>query len=529
MADRDEKRLIIEASRFTGVNVIDDPITLDPSESPYCINMDITRAGQMITRYGYEKVCELEGTGGMAGLLPYYRTYDANSGDYLVFFFGGNAYYITNEDTTPVLIGSYGSELLTVRGTTYNNVLVFGNSHPSNVVQQFDGTSITPVPNNPPNGRIFGVYMNTLFIAGVDAAPYNVYYLNPDTQDSYSFLPIDIGDGQNVTALVGGQDKMTTFKDDSIHGINRQEIANFNLTIPQVMNMLSSKGGAYVTGSVQPVYGYMYFLAKNGFQTYGPSAESINANIPLPLSLKITPLIEQINFAYRDKASSAFFENEYKCAISVGPGGRENNYVFVYNESVKRRFQVDNFVVYKDIPIDQFAVFRNADGKDELYFSSNSAPIIYKFNKSFDDDGLGYERVWRSKTFQYGEKTTWEYLDLYGTKVLGGRIFLRVWADGTVVEDIEINDDNFQNGSNVDGLIGSNYIGNAYIGSGYYSDVASPMYKWKYRYYFAPQVRESYNMYFELYNTGAGEGWSLSKYKLVSIPLPDDPTYPYAN
>jgi hypothetical protein len=533
MADtvpKDEKREIIQADMFMGVNTLDDPITLDPSESPYSVNMDITKSGQMISRFGYEKVCELPGTGGMVGLLPYYRTYGGNEGDYLVFFYDGDAYYITNENTTPQLIGAYGNENGVVRGTTAINYLVFGNGASGNTPKKWDGTTLADLQNTPPNGRYFGTYANWLFVAGVASAPSTVYYPENETIDTnWEFFPVKEGDGQDVTSLVDGQNRLTVLKEDGIFGVDYSFDDTFNITAPRVQPDLSIRGGAYMPGSVQPVFGYFYFLARNGFQSYGPSSESIRSDLPLPLSLKITPTLKAINYLYRDQGSSAFFDEKYLCAAPVGPAATTNNFIFLYNESVKRRFQRDNWTIYKDLPVSQFSVFRNTEKKDELYFTSSSSPALYKFNNTFNDDGLGYERIWRSKTFQFGERTYWEYLDLYGSKTRGGTIYLRVWADGKITDNIAITDANLINNAEEGGLLGSEYVGDAYIGDGYYADTALPMYKWKKRFRFTGKVKESYNMYFELYNSAADEGWSLSKYKLVCIPQPDDPTYPYTD
>jgi len=522
---KNAKRQVVEVNTFMGTNVLDDPNTLDPSESPYIINMDITKSGQMISRYGYEKVCELEGTGGMNGLLPFYRTYDTNKGDYLVFIHKGNIYRVTNENFTPVSIGTHAGDNV-LRGITYNNVLAVGNGTPGTLMQMFDGNTMTDFSVDAPVGRYFGSYANWLFVTGVEGSPNTVYYPeNEQIDTNWEHFPVKEGDGDVLTGLFDGQNRLTLFKGDGTFGVNYGFDDEFNISSPRVMPDISYKGGAIIPGSIQMIYGYFYFLSRHGFQIFGPSSESLSADLPLPLSLKITPLIRQINIKFGDRGSSAFFDEKYLAACPVGPQASTSNYIFVYNESVKRRFGKDNFTVYKDIPVDQFAIFRNMEKKDELYFTCNYAPILYKFNQGFSDDGYGYERTWRSKTFQFGERTTWEYLDLYGYKTLGSTIYLTVNADGSESEAEEITDENLITEENGGGYIGDNYIGNEYIGDGYFSDNPTPLYRWRKRYRFTPNTKQSYNMYFQLSNNAVGEGWGLSSYKLVYIPEADDPAH----
>src|SRR5690606_20861365 len=78
MADKQQFE-VIDVQQFDGLNTLDDPAVLPPSESPYMVNMDITSNGSVQTRFGYEKAAEIAGVGGMKGALPYYRTYNDNS------------------------------------------------------------------------------------------------------------------------------------------------------------------------------------------------------------------------------------------------------------------------------------------------------------------------------------------------------------------------------------------------------------------------------------------------------------------
>ena len=106
----EDKLQVIEVKQFRGMNVVDDPITLDPSESPDMANLDITKNGALTTRFGYEEVADLTSAGGsgrMYGLMPYYNINGTYNGDYLVSFNNNKLFSIEYDDyANAVSVGS---------------------------------------------------------------------------------------------------------------------------------------------------------------------------------------------------------------------------------------------------------------------------------------------------------------------------------------------------------------------------------------------------------------------------------------
>jgi len=534
----EKKQKIIEGRSFRGLNVLDDPTALDPSESPYMPNMDITKDGRAQTRFGYEEVLDLSdgslgGSGRSYGLASYYATSGTYEGDYLLMWNNGKLFSVKDNDFDVADIrdeGAYGTDDGKVRGTTHNNVYVFGNGLAANTAKTFDGDATANL-----GGSLDPAYF-TSFQSRLFCSPKNsstAYYSDTNTTDtnlSSNFVVIADKNGEDVTGFVANSDFLQSFKEDSIHGINWSFDDNYNISVPKLQPIVNSQGGAYAPSSIQAVYGYTYYLSSKGFESYGATQESIRANIPLPLSLSVDPLIYQINFQKADEVDSAFFEGKYLCAAPIGGSQEVNNVVFVYNETVKRRFGVDNWSLYTGISVDSFAKYRDAQKREKLYFSSPYDEKIYRFNKTFSDNGYGYIRAWRSKTFQFGERTDWRYIDLEGDKVINGKMDVDLWVDGVLhtITDA-ITDDNFVIQSNGGGYLGDGYTGSLYYGDGQSSDGEVPMYKWRKRVRFPVTITEGYNMYFEIRNQEEAQGWALSRFRVNYAMNPDDPNYTYAD
>lgn len=522
----------IDVRQFKGLNTIDDPISLDPAESPYIVNMDITRTAAMQTRFGFELVSTLPVAGATRGMLPYYRTYGGTEGDYLIIFHSdGNAYYITNANTTPTLIGSYGIDDDTVRGTVFNNLAIFGNGNVANSVKKWDATTLSNLGGTPPAADVFGVFGKRLFCNDT-ASPSNISYSDvddPDTGLGTNFINVDVGTGSDVTALIANNDFLQVFKDNAIHGINFSFDSNYNMTVPQQQQIIQRGGGCYATGSAIPVYGYTYYLSNKGFESYGPSSDRVVADKPMPLSLKIDPTAQNINFLYRSDINAVFYNSKYMCSVPFA-NSSVNDYIFVYNENIKRRFGFDNWVIYTGVPALAFAIFRDANKKDVLYFVSHSEEKLYKFNNSFSDNGFGYDRIWKSKTFQFGERTVWKYLDIEGSITQNTTIYVDINTDGVQVSgsdgnQLHIDSSNLTLSATGEGYIGDNYIGDSYVGGGMAGNDTTPMYKFKKRIYFPDTVNYGYNMWFQLRNQVVGQGWKISRYRLVFSSDPEEPSY----
>lgn len=455
----------------------------------------------------------------------YYESY-RTSGDYLILHCAnGNSYYVTNDNFTPTSIGSWGDDNgAPVRGTTFLNYAIFsdGGYQIANHLKKWNVAAFSEI--DAPKSNIFGVLRKNLFVAGDPDDPSNVKYTDSDSLDGLTTNVITItnGDGWNVTALVPNADMLQTFKTDTINAINFSFDADYNITVPQQQPIISSQGGVWATGSAQPVYGYTYYMSKKGFEQYGPNPDKVIGNKPLPISLEIEPTFRNINLDAKNAIVSTFFDSKYYCAAALGAISTANA-VFVYNESVRRRFVRDNWTMYNDIPAAGFALFRNSQKIDELYFISAFEPKLFKFNNTFSDAGNAYNKAWSSKTYKFGERTEYRYLDLEGVMTIDAIIRVVITTDG-IQKEFQITKANLVTPALSGSYVGDSYVGGEYIGGGY-TGSAVPVYKFKKRIYLPQTINEGYSMNFVCSENQEGQGWGLNRYVLAYTQFPEEPTY----
>jgi len=660
MSKTGPKLQALQVDQFMGLNTLDDPKNIDPSYSPYMVNMDITSTGKLQTRYGYETFCTIGGaTGALSGLMPYYRTYDDNSavdqsqdpnhayantyttpvapvsetatnkcsftptktgilaiavyvvakgtgdwsltlhdasnnvlgsftfpnasltngawnyfavpytwtsgtlhfhvtstvadgtlkcntagdlstasfletystkGDYLIVFHKGTAYKVTNTNTTPSSIGTYGTvgtDTGQVRGVVHNNLAVFSDGYVANPGNYWNATTLSSLNSGTIYPKYFGQFNSRLWCSAAHSS--TAYYSDSATTDtnlSTNYITLGLGDGTDITAYVSANDKLQVLKENTIHAINFGYDSSYNIAAPKEQPIISSSGGAFAAGSTVPVYNYIYFLSKLGFQNYGNLEQGVQASLPLPMSFIIDNTVSQINFLLKDEISATFFGGKYLCSAPLGIS-TTNNYMFVYNEVVKRRYGNDNWTLYQGIPARQLAIFRDANLRDQLLFASAFEPTVYKFNTSFSDNGYGYDRIWRSKTFQFGERTRFYYIDIEGSKPINTEIDVTCTVDGIDTAPYTITDSNFISSTVGGGYIGDSYVGDTNVGGGYYGSETVPMYKFRARIRLPDEAVEGYSMYFQIQNNADNAGWRMTRFKVVYELLPEDPTYEY--
>ena len=470
-------------------------------------------------------------TADMETLQPWKEIY-RTSGEYLLLHCGdGNTYYITATNTTPTSIGTWGTDNgQPVRGTTFVNQALFSDGGLQNTAKRWNGSTYE-YPGGVPRCNIFGVFQTYIFSNDLDN-PSNVRFSVssqdpgfPDTLANWptiNFIPITPGDGTDITALIPNADFLQTFKLDNMSGINFSFDPDYRLTSPQQQPIVNSQGGVWAPGSAQPIYGYTYYMSKKGFEQYGPTLEKVFANRPLPISLEIQPTFASINMGSTQFTSSTFFNSNYMCAVPLG-AATVPNAVFVFNETVKRRFVKDNWTIYNNIPAAGFCLFRNSQKVDELYFISSYEPKVYKFNNTFSDDGFAYAKIWTSKTFKFGEHSGFHYIDIEGVMTLNEVIDVTVTTDGIQMKD-QISKDNLITPALVGSYIGDSYVGGEYIGGGY-TGASVPVYKFKKRVFLNSSTNEGYAMNFQLSSSSNGEGWGLNRYVLAYEQFAEDPTY----
>lgn len=495
-----------------GVNTKDDPRELRDNESPYILNMDIKNKGRVVCRTGYELWGEVAGvTDGGRGLLPYNRTYGSNAGEYLLSFFGdGKAYYSTAAAPTPVEISSFGTDSGSVRGIVFNNLAIYGNGLAANTPQKWAGTGASSsLGGTPPDAKVWGQINHALMAASTDA-PTTLKWSDIDNPDAWasgiaSNSTVGLGDGSDITWIGSCNDTPIAFKERAKYPVEITFSTSDVLVRFSFKEKKDSSGGCVATGSVQnvatPNGESIYYLAEDGFQAYGVVPNVASVNNPTSLSYKINPTARRINFAYVDKINSEKWDDKYICLVPF-EASQSNDYGFVYS----MEFQA--WTIYNGMNFADIKRFRDSNAREMLIAQSANEAKLYKFNNNFSDNGFGYERSFTSKTFSFGNRVKWEWLDLVGSKTIGSIIYVQINVDGRT-ELYKIDDDNLTKGAG-GGYIGDNWLGDSYAGGGFPGD-AVPMFDFRAR-VAIKTIQYGSEFKFKIYNSLDGEGFSLRGY-----------------
>ena len=503
-----------------GVNSKDNVRDLADNESPFILNMDIYQKGRVISRTGYEKWGDpiTAVTGGFRGLLRYYRSYGTDSGDYLLSFHSnGNGYKSTNTTPTPASIDTYGTDSGAVRGIVFNNTAVIGNGLAANVLKKWEGTgNLATLGGTPPDSKVFGCVNHCLL--AVATGTRTLYWADVDDAEDWttgiaSNTVVQTKDGGAVRAIFEANDQGMCFGEFSKHMMdltfdNSDILARFAFK-----EKVDSSGGCCATGSVQHVVNtsgemVVYLSAVSGFQSYGAIESYSDKRNPSDISYKIQPTTAKINFSAHDVINSETWKDKYICLVPFESSSK-NNYAFVYSK------EYGSWTLYNGMGFSDVTRFRDAFGQDQLIYASNGDPQLYKANNSFSDDGVGYDRAYVSKTWDFGNRTRIEWIDFSGSKVVGKDIYIDVWVDGRQLPTRKVTDTNLIQGTG-GGYVADNWVGDNYAGGGF-GNAGPNLYLWRGR--FPITKTEGQNVYFKIYNNSDGGGFSFHTYGIKIAPV----------
>jgi len=496
-----------------GVNSKDDPRDLATNESPFILNMDIYRKGRVISRTGYEKWGDaISGaTSGFRGLLRYYRSFGANSGDYLLSFHSnGNGYKSTNTTKTPASISTYGTDSGSVRGINFNNTAVIGNGLAANTLQKWEGTgNLGNLGGTPPDGKVFGSINHSLLVAGTGSR--TLYWSDIDDPEAWaagiaSNTVVQAKDGGEVRSILEANDQPMVLAEFSKHMADMTFDSSDLLVRFAFKEKIDSSGGCVATGSVQNLVNSfgetpVYLSATGGFQAYGALENFSDKRSPAELSFKIEPTVKRINYNSNDVINSEVWQKKYICLVPF-ESAIKNNYAFVYAQ------EFGAWTIYNGMGFADIARFRDDFQQDQLIMASSGDPQLYKANNSFSDDGVGYSRIYQSKTWDFGNRVRQQWIDFTGSKVIGKDVYIDVWVDGRQLPRKKVTDNHFVEATS-GGYVADNWVGDHYAG-GALGELGPNMFLWRGRYPITNT--EGQQVYFKIHNNSEGGGFSLHTY-----------------
>jgi len=498
-----------------GLNTLDAPHSIADNQAYELVNFNVVGRGALQKRYGYDIVSQGTGIGGVRGILSF-TTSASPSTKSLLIFHGGNVYTITPAATTWQLQGSYGVDDGTrVNGAVFKGLAFFGNGNAGNVVRKWDGTTLGILGGTPPLGSIFSNHPAMALMSGVRAGNTILYWSNVSAPEQWvtgtaGSLGILEGDGDPIMAIVFHNNQLIIFKQNAKYGLS--PITNASLaTTGFSTNEITDRSDGTLSGNSLGLHtDGIYFYGKQGFQKYGVIPRMPDRRALSNLSFVISPTLNLVKKQNAWKAAAKVWNNDYYCALPVF--GSNNDVVFKYSTIF------GSWTMYTGMPVSDFETFEDAQGVEDLYFSSEESPSLYKLNKSFYDafdtvtgTGNPITARWRSKTFQPSRrgvtslKNEFKRVLITGKITKGANVRFGINVDGAnefdTITDLDIQQDN-----SIGGGVGSVYTGLGYAGGGGTTTGETPMFKFIKEIHVPETINMGRSIYFTIDSGNDGEG-----------------------
>lgn len=248
-------------------------------------------------------------------------------------------------------------------------------------------------------GNLFGKYSNTLFVAGNKEEPDTVFY--GGTGDNFeSFSPSDNGgyvkpgrgDGERVTAMIGFEDFLLIFKENSIWKFvfSSDGGPSLSAVIPQ-----------YGTSSPDTVWRMekdIIFLGSDGrYRVVGYEPNQLNVIRTTDISNRIQPNLDSLDTSSLDNIHAVFYEQKFIAC--------DRNIALPYD----RRY-LGFLGQWSNYNFDKFIVWDQGAGEQKMYGVEHDTGTIKQLlvNDTWDDDGKTIPCSFRPKTID-GDQDTLKY------------------------------------------------------------------------------------------------------------------------
>jgi len=492
-----------------GLDTLTDPRRLPPNSdkdqkggSPDIENVDITKTGAIITSTGFEEVSNIASTGGAKNLLNYEKN---ETERWLIITHSDDHYAISPTSTVwdDSLLGDYGTAATYVGGTVYkgaagDRLAILGTDLDANTIKSADlSGAMANLADPPSHGYIMTSFMGRLFVA----KEATLYYSNVDDEDDFAGGGT-IGFNDIITGLMVEGDRLVVLTRTYHQGVIFGFDDNFALSVPQ-KEPYERQYGCLGHKTVQRVYPDVYYWTDEGVMRLGAELSYDERGIPRPQSLStmINPSLNFTNKLYRKDACSIFFDQQYYLSVPYGTDNF-NSRTLVYNRDVKA------WTLRTGIYPTDWALFRDSNYKQELYFTDYFASRLLKMNDGYSYDGAGYTRRWTSKKFVMGDSMImkkWKWVDITGSIDEATELTVRLQVDDNYKE-YKIDRTELELDATGE-YIGDNFIGDAFLGGAEAED--SRFKRFRTRIQFNQDLKEGFDMQITLYNNGDEQPWKV--------------------
>lgn len=277
-------------------------------------------------------------------------------------------------------------------------------------------------------GNIFATYSNTLFIAG-NPTEVDSVFIGGTGSNYESFSPSynggwikpGRGSGQEVTAMIGFDDFLVIFMDNSIW---RFEFASDG---SPTLSSIIPQYGTMVPDSVKRMENDVIFYANDGrYRVLGYEPTQLNVIRTTDLSNRIQPDLDAIDKTNADEFHAVFFEQKYIFC------NKEKSFPY------DRRY-LGFLGTWDNQDYDRMIVWDKGTNSDLLFGIQSGTGIIFQalVDNTWDDDGTAIGVQFKPKTQDGGEDTILKYFfeTRFKLKDPRGQMTFITYKDGTVSLD----------------------------------------------------------------------------------------------
>lgn len=250
-------------------------------------------------------------------------------------------------------------------------------------------------------GNLFGKYANTLFEAGNLESLDSLFYggtgsqwesFSPDANGGY--IKIGRGDGDKITAMIGFEDYLFVFKENSISKF-----------------IFGSDGGPVVT-SVIPQYGtsspdsvvrfekdILFYGTDGRYRILGYEPSQLNVIRTTDMSNRIQPDLDGLDATVQNNFHAAYFEQKYIFCDTESAYPYDRRYIGFLGR-------------WKNYTFDSFLIWDKGAGKQLLFGAEHGTGKIQQLlvDGTYDDNGTTIPAYIRFKRVDGGDDT---YLKFY--------------------------------------------------------------------------------------------------------------------
>lgn len=277
-------------------------------------------------------------------------------------------------------------------------------------------------------GNIYGKYANTLFVSGNVEEPDTVFYGGTGSNWE-SFSPSDNGgwvkpgrgDGDKVTALIGFEDFLLIYKENSVWKF-----------------IFASDGGPSLV-SVIPQYGTsspdtvwrmekdIVFLGTDGrYRILGYEPTQLNVIRVTDISNRVQPKLDVLDKTNMDDFFATFFEQKFIVCNGSKAFPYDRRYLAFLGTWNNQNFS-------------RFLIWDKDTGQQMLFAAQTGTGKIYQVlvDGTYDDDGETINGSIRPKRIDGGEDTVLKFFTVHTFKLKNprGKISVTTYRDGASLID----------------------------------------------------------------------------------------------